>query len=149
MSDATPSPVEKVKAASRLLRGSLVDSLAATATGAIAEDDTHVSKFHGIYQQDDRDIRTERQKQKLEPAYSFMIRARVPGGIATAKQWLAMDRLAREYANGTLRITTRQAFQFHGVLKTNLKTTVQGINATLLDTLAACGDVNRNVCVRR
>jgi sulfite reductase (NADPH) hemoprotein beta-component len=145
MADAPPSPVEKVKAASRLLRGSLVDSLAKPITGAIAEDDTHVSKFHGIYQQDDRDIRAERQKQKLEPDYSFMIRARVPGGIASAQQWLAMDRLAREYANGTLRITTRQAFQFHGVLKTNLKTTVQGINATLLDTLAACGDVNRNV----
>ena len=145
MANTPPSPVETVKAASRLLRGSLVDSLAEPVTGAIAEDDTHVSKFHGIYQQDDRDIRAERQKQKLEPAYSFMIRARVPGGIASAAQWLAMDRLAREYANGTLRITTRQAFQFHGVLKTNLKTTIQGINATLLDTLAACGDVNRNV----
>jgi sulfite reductase (NADPH) hemoprotein beta-component len=139
------SPVEIVKAASRLLRGSLVESLADPITGAIAEDDTHVSKFHGIYQQDDRDIRAERQKQKLEPAYSFMIRARVPGGIATAEQWLAMDRLAREYANGTLRITTRQAFQLHGVLKSNLKTAVAGINASLLDTLAACGDVNRNV----
>ena len=137
--------VEGIKARSNFLRGSLAESLLDPVTGAIAEDDTQLSKFHGIYQQDDRDIRAERARQKLEPAYSFMIRARIPGGICTSDQWLAMDRLATEYANQSLRITTRQVFQFHGVLKTHLKTTIQGINACLLDTIAACGDVNRNV----
>jgi len=139
------SPVERIKAASRLLRGTLVESLADPLTGAIAEDDTALIKFHGSYQQDDRDIREERRGQKLEPAYSFMIRTRLPGGVCTAKQWLALDEIARRYANGTLRVTTRQAFQFHGVIKTELKATLQAINATLIDTIAACGDVNRNV----
>ena len=139
------SPVETIKSASRLLRGSLQDGLADPLTGSIAEDDTQLSKFHGIYQQDDRDLRAERQKQKLEPAYSFMIRARVPGGTITASQWLTFDALARNYANDTLRITTRQAIQLHGVLKRDLKKTIAGINDSLLDTFAACGDVNRNV----
>ncbi|MEM9531030.1 MAG: NADPH-dependent assimilatory sulfite reductase hemoprotein subunit [Pseudomonadota bacterium] len=139
------SDVERIKTASRNLRGTLEESLTDDVTGAIAEDDTQLSKFHGIYQQDDRDIRAERRRQKLEPAYSFMIRARVPGGLCTPAQWLAMDRLARTHANGTLRLTTRQAFQFHGVIKSRLKATVAGINEALLDTLAACGDVNRNV----
>jgi sulfite reductase (NADPH) hemoprotein beta-component len=102
-------------------------------------------KFHGSYQQDDRDIREERRRQKLEPAYSFMIRTRLPGGVCTPAQWLALDDIARRYANGTLRITTRQAFQFHGVIKTELKATMAAINASLIDTIAACGDVNRNV----
>jgi sulfite reductase (NADPH) hemoprotein beta-component len=139
------SPVERIKAASRLLRGTLVESLADPLTGAIREDDTALIKFHGSYQQDDRDIREERRKQKLEPAYSFMIRTRLPGGVCTPQQWLALDEIARRYANGTLRVTTRQAFQFHGVIKTELKSTLQAINATLIDTVAACGDVNRNV----
>ena len=143
--EAPLTPVETVKESSRYLRGTLSASLSQPLTGSIAEDDTHLSKFHGIYQQDDRDIRVERQRQKLEPAYSFMIRARVPGGIATPDQWLAMDKLARQHANGTLKITTRQAFQLHGVLKKDLKETVASINGSLLDTLAACGDVNRNV----
>ncbi len=139
------SPVERIKRDSRNLRGTLVESLQDPLTGAIREDDTVLIKFHGSYQQDDRDIRDERRRQKLEPAYSFMIRTRLPGGVCTPAQWLQLDEIARRYANGTLRITTRQAFQFHGVIKTELKTTMQAINASLMDTLAACGDVNRNV----
>jgi len=139
------SPVERVKRDSRLLRGTLTESLADSVTGAIREDDTVLIKFHGSYQQDDRDIRDERRRQKLEPAYSFMIRTRLPGGVCTPRQWLALDDIARRYANGTLRLTTRQAFQFHGVVKTELKATMAAINATLIDTIAACGDVNRNV----
>jgi sulfite reductase (NADPH) hemoprotein beta-component len=139
------SPVERIKRDSRLLRGTLVDSLADPLTGAIREDDTVLIKFHGSYQQDDRDVRDERRRQKLEPAYSFMIRTRLPGGVCTPAQWLALDEIARRYANGTLRITTRQAFQFHGIVKTELKATMAAINASLIDTIAACGDVNRNV----
>ena len=139
------TPVEGIKQRSNYLRGTIVEGLADTATGALAEGDTQLSKFHGFYQQDDRDIRNERLRQKLEPSYSFMIRVRVPGGIATSEQWLALDELAREYGNNTLRLTSRQAFQFHGVAKGNLKKTIRSINDSLLDTIAACGDVNRNV----
>ncbi|MEM6511763.1 MAG: NADPH-dependent assimilatory sulfite reductase hemoprotein subunit [Pseudomonadota bacterium] len=139
------SDVERIKSDSRNLRGSLSESLEAAITGALADDDTQLSKFHGIYQQDDRDIRAERKRQKLEPAYSFMIRARVPGGLCTPAQWLNMDRVATRYANGSIRLTTRQAFQLHGVIKRKLKQTVDGINQAMMDTLAACGDVNRNV----
>jgi sulfite reductase (NADPH) hemoprotein beta-component len=142
---AEQSPVERIKRESRLLRGALVESLADPLTGAIREDDTALIKFHGSYQQDDRDIREERRHQKLEPAYSFMIRTRLPGGVCTPRQWLALDEIAGRYGNGTLRITTRQAFQLHGVIKTELKATMAAINATLIDTIAACGDVNRNV----
>lgn len=145
MAEPELSEVERIKAASRRLRGTLEESLADPLSGAIAEDDTQLSKFHGIYQQDDRDLRTERRKQMLEPDYSFMIRARVPGGVCTPAQWLALDEIARRYANGTLRLTTRQAFQLHGVIKRELRETIRAINASLLDTLAACGDVNRNV----
>jgi sulfite reductase (NADPH) hemoprotein beta-component len=139
------TPVEGIKQRSNYLRGTIVDGLADTATGALAEDDTQLSKFHGFYQQDDRDIRNERMRQKLEPSYRFMVRVRVPGGIASPEQWLALDELAREYGNNTLRLTTRQAFQFHGIVKGDLKKTISGINQSLLDTIAACGDVNRNV----
>jgi sulfite reductase (NADPH) hemoprotein beta-component len=139
------SPVERIKTASRLLRGSIADGLTDGATGALADDDTHLLKFHGSYQQDDRDEREERRQQKLEPAYSFMIRTRLPGGVCTPAQWLAMDDLATRYANGTLRLTTRQAFQLHGVVKRDLKPTMAAMNAVLIDTIAACGDVNRNV----
>lgn len=137
--------VEHIKTRSNLLRGSIATSLLDRATGALAEQDTHLVKFHGFYQQDDRDLRAERLEQKLEPAYSFMIRVRVPGGVVTSQQWLAMDQMAVQYSNRALRLTTRQAFQLHGVLKQNLKTTISEINACLLDTIAACGDVNRNV----
>jgi sulfite reductase (NADPH) hemoprotein beta-component len=139
------SHVEKIKRESHRLRGTLVESLQDPLTGAIREDDTVLIKFHGTYQQDDRDVREERRRQKLEPAYSFMIRTRLPGGICTPAQWLQLDEIARHYGNGTLRLTTRQAFQFHGVIKTELKSTMQAINAALIDTIAACGDVNRNV----
>ena len=139
------SPNEGIKTRSNLLRGTITEGLDRVITGSLAEDDTQLTKFHGTYQQDDRDLRPERRKKKMEQAYSFMIRVRVPGGVCTPGQWLAMDQIATDYANGTLRLTTRQAFQFHGVIKSNLKTTMQAINASLLDTIAACGDVNRNV----
>ncbi len=136
---------EGIKDASDYLRGTILDGLANAATGSLSKDDQQLTKFHGIYQQDDRDIRKERRQKKLEPAYSFMIRVRVPGGVSTPMQWLEMDRIALEHANGALKLTTRQAFQFHGVIKSNLKKTIAEINQSLFDTLAACGDVNRNV----
>jgi len=139
------SPVEKIKKASRGLRGTLVESLHDPLTGAIRESDTQLIKFHGSYMQDDRDLRAEREHQKLEPAYSFMIRTRLPGGVVTPKQWLGLSTLARTWANQTLRMTTRQAFQFHGIIKKDLKKTMQAMNAVLIDSIAACGDVNRNV----
>ncbi|MDZ7643839.1 MAG: assimilatory sulfite reductase (NADPH) hemoprotein subunit [Woeseiaceae bacterium] len=139
------SPVEKLKARSNFLRGTLAASLSNLVSGALAGDDTQISKFHGVYQQDNRDERAERNRQKLEPAWRFMIRARIPGGIVTPAQWRDLDALARRYADASLRLTTRQAIQFHGVIKCDLRNTIRGINDTLLDTLAACGDVNRNV----
>lgn len=137
--------VERIKSDSRRLRGTLSESLVDPVTGSLADDDTTLSKFHGIYQQDDRDLRSERTRQRLEPAYSFMIRARVPAGICTTAQWLNLDRIATRNANGSIRLTTRQAVQFHGVIKSKLKKTIANINAEMMDTLAACGDVNRNV----
>jgi len=139
--------VETIKRQSARLRGTLLQSLANPVTGALAGDDQTLIKYHGSYQQDDRDLRDERRKQKLEPDYSFMIRTRTPGGVVTPEQWLKLDAIATTYAERGLRITTRQAFQFHGVIKTRLKPTMQAINAALIDTLAACGDVNRNVVV--
>lgn len=145
MNDRKLSDVEYIKADSRHLRGTLADGLLDPLTGAIADSDTQLSKFHGIYQQDDRDIRSERARQKLEPAYSFMIRARIPGGLVTTSQWLGLDRIATEHANQSIRLTTRQTIQYHGVVKRNLKQTMVEINQATLDTIAACGDVNRNV----
>ena len=139
------SDVERIKAASRLLRGTLRESLADPLTGALQLDDTQLIKLHGSYQQDDRDLREERRLQKLEPAFSFMVRTRLPGGVCTPQQWLALDEIANTYANGTLRLTTRQAFQLHGIVKRNLKTSIAAMNQALVDTIAACGDVNRNV----
>jgi len=139
--------VEDIKADSRRLRGSLLESLADPVTGALREDDQTLIKYHGSYQQDDRDVRDVRRRQKLEPAYQFMIRTRTPGGVVTPEQWLKLDTIATRYGNHSLRVTTRQAFQFHGVIKRELKATMQAINAALIDTLAACGDVNRNVQV--
>ena len=136
---------ELIKEKSHLLRGTIAEGLADVATGAISEDDAQLTKFHGTYMQDDRDLRPERAKKKLEKAYSFMIRLRLPAGVTTPKQWLQLDAIAGTYANHTLRLTTRQTFQYHGVIKSNMKRTMQAINAALLDTLAACGDVNRNV----
>jgi sulfite reductase (NADPH) hemoprotein beta-component len=148
MSAVSQRPVsrnEEIKQASRYLRGTIAAGLGRAITGAISEDDAQLTKFHGTYLQDDRDLRPERRKKKLEQAYSFMVRVRVPGGVCTPAQWLALDQAAGDYANGALRLTTRQAFQFHGVIKSNLKRTMQAINENLLDTIAACGDVNRNV----
>jgi len=136
---------EIIKEQSRLLRGTIVEGLARVETGAISEDDAQLTKFHGTYLQDDRDVRPERAKKKLEKAFSFMIRLRLPGGVVTPSQWLKLDDIAGTYANGSLRLTTRATFQFHGVIKSNLKRSMQAINAACLDTLAACGDVNRNV----
>lgn len=140
-----PSINEIQKVNSNYLRGTIRESLNDSLTGALREDDQFVIKFHGTYQQQNRDLDDERKQQKLEPLYSFLIRIRVPGGVTTPAQWLSMDELADKYGDSTLKLTTRQAFQFHGVLKRNLKTTIQEINKSLLDTIAACGDVNRNV----
>ncbi|TDL23677.1 sulfite reductase subunit beta [Rickenella mellea] len=149
VTEAEPEPItnEHMKIASNYLRGTIAEGLEDTSTGAIAPTDGQLTKFHGIYQQDDRDIRDERQAEGVEPAYSFMIRVRMPGGVCDGKQWLAMDQIADEHGNGTFKITTRQTFQFHGVIKRHLKPSIQAINRALLDTLAACGDVNRNVIV--
>ncbi|MDA7935511.1 NADPH-dependent assimilatory sulfite reductase hemoprotein subunit [Akkermansiaceae bacterium] len=136
---------EYMKIDSNYLRGTLAEGLADTSTGGLTEDEQQLLKFHGCYLQDDRDIRAGRRKHKLEKAFSFLIRIRVPGGVATPKQWIKMDNLADDYANGTIKLTTRQAFQLHGVIKTQLKKTIQEINASAMDTIAACGDVNRNV----
>ena len=136
---------EDIKEASRGLRGSIAESLEKTATGAIAEDDTQLVKLHGMYQQDDRDLRPERLRKKAEKAYSFMVRLRVPGGEMTPAQWLAASRVARERGNGTLRLTTRQTIQLHGLLKGNLRPALRALHTELLDSIAACGDVNRNV----
>ncbi|MDQ0897942.1 assimilatory sulfite reductase (NADPH) hemoprotein subunit [Paenibacillus sp. V4I7] len=142
---APHSEVEHIKIRTNYLRGSLEETLKDAITGSIPEDDNRLMKFHGSYMQDDRDLRNERQKQKLEPAYQFMLRVRAAGGVVTPEQWLMMDEVAQKYANGTIRLTTRQSFQLHGVLKWNLKKTIREVNDSLLSTLAACGDVNRNV----
>ncbi len=136
---------ETIKTNSRYLRGTLEEGFAEIATGAISEDDQQLIKFHGIYLQDDRDLRPERAKRKLDKAYAFMARLRVPGGVLSAAQYLALDKLADQRANHTLRLTTRQSIQFHGVIKSNLKPALRQIDSVLLDTIAACGDVNRNV----
>ncbi len=139
--------VEDIKARSARLRGTLSDSLADPVTGGLPEDDERLIKFHGSYLQDDRDVREARRRAKLEPAYGFMIRTRTPGGVVAPAQWLRLDAIAATWAGRGLRITTRQALQFHGVVKTGLKAAMQAINAALLDTIAACGDVNRNIMV--
>jgi len=137
---------ERMKAASDYLRGTIAEGLLDGITGAVpSPDDVKLMKFHGIYQQDDRDLRDERRRQKLEPAYQFMIRGRLPGGVCTSAQWLKMDELARAHGGETLRLTTRQTFQFHWVLKDSLRPIIRGLHETLLDTVAACGDDSRGV----
>ncbi|KRG54814.1 NADPH-dependent assimilatory sulfite reductase hemoprotein subunit, partial [Stenotrophomonas nitritireducens] len=137
--------VEKIKLESRRLRGTIVEGLGDATTGSLNFEDQRTIKFHGSYQQDDRDLRDERRRQKLEPAHQFMIRIRAPGGVFTPQQWLKLDGIATTYANHSLRVTTRQTFQFHGVIKRELKATMQAINSAAMDTVSACGDVNRNV----
>ncbi len=145
MSEQKLAANEYIKIRSNYLRGTIKEGLVDLSTGSMSEDDQQLLKFHGTYQQDDRDLRPNRRKHKLDKAYSFMIRIRVPGGVATPEQWLETDRLATQFANGTIKLTTRQAFQFHGIIKSNLKRTIAEINQAAMDTIAACGDVNRNV----
>lgn len=143
--DGSPSDVERIKEESDYLRGTLKEVMLDRISAGIPDDDNRLMKHHGSYLQDDRDLRNERQKQKLEPAYQFMLRVRMPGGVSTPEQWLVMDDLSQKYGNGTLKLTTRETFQMHGILKWNMKKTIQTIHSALLDTIAACGDVNRNV----
>ncbi len=142
-----PPPItnEDIKIQSNYLRGTIAEGLEDQSTGAISAHDQQLTKFHGTYMQDDRDLRDERKAQGLEPAYAFMIRCRLPGGVATPTQWLQMDSICSLYGNETMKLTTRQTFQFHGVIKGKLRPAMQAINAALMTTLAACGDVNRNV----
>ncbi|MGA9015888.1 MAG: NADPH-dependent assimilatory sulfite reductase hemoprotein subunit [Acetobacteraceae bacterium] len=142
------SPNEAIKGNSRFLRGTIAEGLTRVETGSLSDDDQQLTKFHGIYVQDDRDLRAERGRKKMEKAFIFMARLRVPGGVLTPQQWLAAERIARERGNGTLRLTTRQTIQFHGIIKSNLRYAISGLNDAMLDTIAACGDVNRNVIAR-
>lgn len=138
------SKVERIKIESDYLRGQITEELEQGGT-RFGSDDVQLLKFHGTYQQENRDVRQVRKTSGEEKEYSFMVRSRIPGGTLTAEQYLVEDSIAGQYANGTLRITTRQAFQLHGVLKGDLRPTLHAINKSLLSTLAACGDVNRNV----
>jgi sulfite reductase (NADPH) hemoprotein beta-component len=136
---------EGIKKASDGLRGSLKESLQDNFTGNIRTDDQFLVKFHGMYVQDDRDRRAERAEKKLDKLYSFMIRLRIPGGIITADQWLATHAISEKYGTGVLKITTRQTLQLHGLLKHELSPVISSFNLAELDSIAACGDVNRNV----
>jgi sulfite reductase (NADPH) hemoprotein beta-component len=136
---------ERIKEASDYLRGTLAHGLTEEITGGIVEDDQQLVKFHGMYLQDDRDLRPERTRKKMEKAFAFMIRVRIPGGVLSAEQWLALDKVAREFGNRTMRLTTRQTVQLHGVIKSNVKSTIRAIDAVVLNSIAACGDINRNV----
>jgi sulfite reductase (NADPH) hemoprotein beta-component len=139
------SAVEKIKTASDALRGTLKESLLDEITGAVREPDHALIKFHGMYEQDDRDLREERAAQKLDKLFSFMIRLRIPGGLITPEQWMAAHHVAGNYSTGVIKITTRQTIQLHGILKRDIKPTLKDFDAVKLDSIAACGDVNRNV----
>lgn len=144
----TPKPLvanEALKAASRHLRGAIAEELADNSTGGISEPTGQLTKFHGMYMQDDRDVRNALKKEGKEKAFAFMVRLRLPGGRATPQQWLVLDSMATDLATPSLRVTTRQTFQFHGVLKQNVKELVQRMHTVLVDSISACGDVNRNV----
>ncbi len=140
-----PSPVEKIKKESRGLRGTIDEGLKNDLTGAISDSDMQVIKFHGMYLQDDRDRREERAEKKLERLYSFMVRLRLPGGVLSAKQWMACHHIAGQYSTGVIKITTRQTIQLHGLLKSDIRPTLQAFHAANLDSIATCGDINRNV----
>lgn len=142
-----PPPItnEEIKQESNYLRGTIAEGLQDASTGAISASDQQLTKFHGTYQQDDRDLRDGRKAQGLEPAYQFMIRCRLPGGVATPSQWLQMDAISSAHGNETMKMTTRQTYQFHGVIKSKLRPAMRAINHALMTTIAACGDVNRNV----
>ena len=139
------SPIEKIKENSKGLRGTLKESLHDEHTGAIRPPDEALIKFHGMYQQDDRDVREERARKKLENLFSFMIRLRIPGGFMTSDQWVAAHHVAGKYSTGVIKITTRQTLQLHGILKRNIKPVIKDFDRAKLDSIAACGDVNRNV----
>ena len=139
------SGIERIKEASEHLRGTLKESLQDEITGAIREDDQAVIKFHGMYEQDDRDRREERAAKKLERLYSFMIRLRLPGGFLTPEQWIAVYDIAGENSTGVIKITSRQTLQLHGILKSDIKPTIKAFNEAKLDSIATCGDINRNV----
>ncbi|MEY2788155.1 MAG: Sulfite reductase hemoprotein beta-component, partial [Verrucomicrobiota bacterium] len=134
-----PSRNEELKTAIPTLAGNIAATLADASMACFSTDDEQFLKFHGIYQQDDRDLR------KSGKQYIWMIRGRIPGGVLSARQWIALDDLASQRANNTLRLTTRQSVQFHGVVKDRLGPLMREINQAMIDTLAACGDVNRNV----
>ena len=136
---------EIIKANSNFLRGTLEQSIRDDLTGSLSPDDAQISKFHGFYEQDDRDTRQQRQQSYLETDYSFMLRARLPGGVCTPSQWLAIDDISQRLGNGSIRLTTRQTFQYHGILKHNLKPLIQEINQSMIDSIGGCGDINRNV----
>ena len=137
---------ERMKKASNFLRGTITDDLKDPITGGFSPDNFQLIRFHGMYQQDDRDIRPERTAQKLEPLHNVMLRARLPGGIITPDQWLTIEKFAEEHTMyGSVRLTTRQTFQFHGVLKPHIKDMHQVINSAGIDSIATAGDVNRNV----
>lgn len=138
------SKIEKLKLSSHGLRGQVAEELADENTPNVSDDSYQLMKHFGMYQQDDRDTRIERKRAGLDKEWSFMIRTKIPGGVATAEQYLAMDAVAGKYANGTIRLTTRQTIQFHGVIKGTLKPLVTDLNTTLLSTYGACGDVVRN-----
>lgn len=142
---SNPSKNEVIKDKSQLLRGSILEDLDDDTTANIHADNAQLTKFHGTYIQDDRDQRLLRQQKKLEPSWAFMTRVRIPGGKLSAQQWQAMDTLANTYAGSRLKLTTRQAIQFHGIIKFELAKSMQAIHQASLDSIAACGDVNRNV----
>jgi len=138
-------PDETLKFKSDYLRGQIASDLLDQITGGVTFESNKLMKFHGIYQQDDRDIRDERRRQKLEPALTFMVRVRLPGGVCTPEQWLKIDELAQAHGGNTIRMTTRQTFQFHWVVKEDIRPTIEGLHEVLLDTIAACGDDSRGV----
>ena len=139
------SAIEKIKTASDGLRGSINESLKDEITGAIREDDKAVIKFHGMYEQDDRDRREERAAKRLDRLYTFMIRLRLPGGFISAEKWMAAHHVAGENSTGVIKITTRQTIQLHGLLKSSIRPTIQAFNEAHLDSIATCGDINRNI----
>ena len=146
MSEQKLAVNEYLKIDSDYLRGTIQEGLDTQVTGSFSDGDQQLIKFHGFYQQDDRDLRNERKEQKLEPLYSFMLRARVPGGICSPAQWLDVDKISSTLTtSNSIRLTTRQTFQYHGIPKRNLKTLIQGLDRAALDSIAAFGDVNRNV----
>src|SRR5258706_1713014 len=134
------SPIEKIKTESDGLRGTIAEGLKSEISGAISEEDLALIKFHGMYQQDDRDRRDERAEKKLDRLYTFMIRLRLPGGFLTARQWIAIHEIAGENSTGVIKITTRQTIQLHGLFKAKIKPTIKAFNAAKLDSIATCGD---------